>query len=172
MDQLPTFSTGLRVLAVLATGALAACLSGEARSPEGEAAVLPAERSLPEAAPSSASDGSVKLLAEGVRSSGGRFHVTYQSDPDPIPVNDLFELELAVWKLPVGEQASGLLLQADADMPAHGHGMNTRPKVESLDAGAYRVRGMLFHMPGEWEIYVDITAAGVTERVTFPVLVE
>ena len=58
----------------------------------------------------------------------------------------------------------GLTIKIDAAMPEHSHGMNVAPKLESSADGSYTARGLLFHMPGRWELYFDITRAGVTER--------
>lgn len=51
---------------------------------------------------------------------------------------------------------AGVLVDVDADMPAHGHGINTDPEFEQLEDGRYRVDGMLLHMPGAWELYFDV----------------
>ncbi len=54
-------------------------------------------------------------------------------------------------------------LMVDAIMPAHQHGMNYTPTVINLGEGAFRVDGMLFHMPGVWEIQMDLyDQTGVT----------
>lgn len=55
-------------------------------------------------------------------------------------------------------------LSVDAAMPHHGHGMNVRPKVEALGGGRFRVTGLLFHMPGRWELMFDRTRNGLLER--------
>ena len=55
----------------------------------------------------------------------------------------------------------------DAAMPSHGHGMNTRPRVQRNADGTHTARGLLFHMAGHWELYFDITAGDVTERAQF-----
>lgn len=60
----------------------------------------------------------------------------------------------------------------DADMPSHGHGMHTKPETVAEGGHRYRVKGMLFHMAGEWSISVTITAGRTVERAWFPVLVE
>jgi len=64
-------------------------------------------------------------------------------------------------------------------MPEHHHGMTLKPLVSAIDGpllqdlppghgargdGRFEVRGMLFHMPGRWEIQFDITHGAVTER--------
>jgi cytochrome c peroxidase len=43
-------------------------------------------------------------------------------------------------------------LKVDAHMPAHRHGMNYAPKVTALGPGRWRAEGLLFHMPGKWEL--------------------
>ena len=42
--------------------------------------------------------------------------------------------------------------------------MNTIPNVRLNDDGTFAVSEMLFHMPGFWELYFDITEGAVTER--------
>lgn len=97
----------------------------------------------------------------------GGFRVTRRTDPSPIPLNALYELEIVVEDA-AGGDAGAIEVAVDADMPAHGHGMNTAPEVEALGDGRYRVRGMQFHMPGYWETWIDVTRDGITERATFP----
>lgn len=54
-------------------------------------------------------------------------------------------------------------LVVDAVMPAHQHSMNYTPTVVELGEGAFRVEGMLFHMPGVWEIQMELhDATGIT----------
>lgn len=45
--------------------------------------------------------------------------------------------------------------QVDARMPAHNHGMNYRPAVAELDNGLLQASGLMFHMPGLWQVEVD-----------------
>ena len=51
-------------------------------------------------------------------------------------------------------------MRADAIMPAHQHGMNYTPKVTALGDGTFRVDDMLFHMPGLWELQIDVDING------------
>jgi hypothetical protein len=55
-------------------------------------------------------------------------------------------------------------LAVDASMPEHQHGMTRRPIVKRTENGGFRVEGLLFHMPGRWELYFDVTRAAITER--------
>ena len=43
----------------------------------------------------------------------------------------------------------------DAVMPDHQHGMNYAPTVTDLGDGRYRFDGLVFHMPGTWELRLE-----------------
>jgi hypothetical protein len=58
-------------------------------------------------------------------------------------------------------------LRVDADMPAHGHGMNVAPTLTE-ENGWVEATPLLFHMPGAWELYVDRTEGALTERAQVP----
>jgi hypothetical protein len=82
---------------------------------------------------------------------------------------------LAISVHPSGDHAraaSDTSVAVDARMPAHNHGMNLQPRVTAVGDGAFRAEGLLFHMPGTWELYVDVTRAAEMERATFVVNVE
>ena len=55
-------------------------------------------------------------------------------------------------------------IRLDAVMPAHKHGMNYRPEIKPVADNIYRGTGMFFHMPGEWQISVDLVSGGKTRR--------
>ena len=96
---------------------------------------------------------------------GGSFRVEYETDPDPIPLSDEFTMRTRITD-PDGrwiEDASVVVL---ADMPAHGHGMNTMPTTDYDGEGWYVTEGMLFHMPGDWRIIIDVTSDGILETST------
>lgn len=97
----------------------------------------------------------------------------YQPEPSPIPLNRLFRLRLRVLNNDRERgPAAGVTVEVDAAMPEHGHGMNTRPQVIREGGGVYLADGLLFHMPGYWELYVDVARGGVTERTQFEVVLE
>lgn len=98
------------------------------------------------------------------------YHLVATPTPNPIPLNEAFVYDVEVH--PIQGDADGLALAFDAVMPDHGHGMNTLPEVEATGAGTFRVEGLLFHMPGDWEIHIDVTRDETTERATFPVHVD
>ncbi len=100
----------------------------------------------------------------------GNFTVTVQPEGGVIAKGRHFTLDVA---LEPGQGAAAVTAVAvDADMPAHRHGMNTKPQVTSAGEHRYRAAGMLFHMRGEWVISVEVTAGGAVERASFPVAAE
>lgn len=91
-------------------------------------------------------------------SESGLYRVGYTSELDPITIN-----EIHAWTLHVetadGEPVANADIEISGGMPAHNHGLPTRPQVtEYLGHGDYRVEGMRFHMRGQWEISVMISA--------------
>lgn len=82
------------------------------------------------------------------------------------PLNEHFSMQVKVSGIAPDQ------VVADADMPAHGHGMLSTPVTKSLGDGLYQVDGMLLHMPGEWVIFVEVTRDGVTERTEHPLTLD
>ena len=58
------------------------------------------------------------------------------------------------------------LVGVDATMPEHKHGMNYATTIRSDGYGRYRVDGLLFHMPGSWEVAFDGRSGGEIQRLT------
>jgi hypothetical protein len=98
------------------------------------------------------------------------YQLRWRSEPERIEFGEHFEVFVQVSRSD-GEpmQAS---LRFDARMPEHGHGMNREPEIESQGPGEFRVSGLLFHMPGYWELYFDWTRAAITERAQVSVDVD
>ena len=98
-----------------------------------------------------------------VVSNGGTYTVAFETSPASIPMNEPFTVVFKVSPRS-GGVAEGAKVEIDARMPAHGHGMNRAPKLSKMPDGSTRAEGMLFHMPGHWEMYFDITQGGRSER--------
>lgn len=103
--------------------------------------------------------------ARELASNGGSYLLRILGSVEPLPENE--EFALSVWVFdparpdePLGDVA----LAADAGMPEHGHGMNRVPRVARRADGGFQVEGMLFHMGGSWELYLDVTRGAITER--------
>jgi len=106
-------------------------------------------------------------------SNDGAWRVKYLTDPDPIPLNEPFAVEVAVFAAEdTSRPAEGIALALDAAMPQHRHGMLRIPRVEARPDGTYAVSGVLFHMPGYWELYLDVTRGAVTERTQFAIEID
>ncbi len=111
-------------------------------------------------------------VVRAVTTLGGDYRVEYVPGPDPIPLNEPFGLTLTVTDTRGDALPGSPEVRVDGWMPGHGHGMNTTPEVLAVDEKTYAVEGMLFHMPGDWEIYVDVVTGGTAKRAVFPVQLE
>jgi hypothetical protein len=101
---------------------------------------------------------------------GKGYVVAFRTAPDPIAVGEHFALDFAVCPRAQGEAPRSV--RVDASMPEHRHGMNYRPVVTAPSAGAYRADGLMFHMPGRWDLVFDIAGSGGTERLTGTMRIE
>jgi hypothetical protein len=105
------------------------------------------------------------------RSTDGAWDVAWKFDGGKPPLRDPFGMDVRVTAVAGGAPFEGTL-RADAAMPQHGHGMNVAPTMKQVAPGAYRVDGMLFHMPGYWELYFDLSREGIMERAQGAVTLE
>jgi hypothetical protein len=104
------------------------------------------------------------LLDKTIVSDGGTFKLHVRTQPNPLPHNELFELLVDVQLQRELDDPNPLWLNVNATMPGHGHGMNTHGRIEMQEGGRFIVRGMLFHMDGEWELVFDIAKGAVREQ--------
>jgi hypothetical protein len=107
-------------------------------------------------------------------SSAGMFTAAWRVvDRVAIPDNEPFELDVRLFEhADVDTPMTGAEVVVSGWMPDHGHGMNRRPLAAEVAPGRYRVRGMLFHMSGSWQLFIDVIQGGVSERAQFDVQVE
>ncbi|MHB8883447.1 MAG: FixH family protein [Thermodesulfovibrionales bacterium] len=100
-------------------------------------------------------------------SGAGIFKVSYVSEPAVVPVNQIHS-----WKLKV-ETAEGIAVKdaeitVEGDMPEHGHGLPTQPKMtQSSGDGTYLIEGIKFSMPGWWVMKFQVKAGNASDAVTF-----
>ena len=97
---------------------------------------------------------------EGTRLESQRFVVAFK--PEPISVAKHFALEIAVCSKSSVVPES---IKVDAHMPEHRHGMNYAPEVKAIGPGRWRAEGLMFHMPGKWELVFEVRAAGKSDRI-------
>lgn len=107
---------------------------------------------------------------------GKKFWVKYTPRTNPIPFQELFELELEVLD-PADKTtpiAGAKLDQVRAVMPAHKHGMKVKPLVTELAPGKFLVEGMRFHMRGKgddglWVLEAVINHEGEIDQTSFDI---
>lgn len=92
-----------------------------------------------------------------------RYVVAYRPVPAPIAIGEFFALEIAACGRQGAAPPDGL--SVDARMPAHRHGMNYRPTVTREAPGRFRAEGLMLHMPGEWELVLELAGGGRRERL-------
>ena len=107
------------------------------------------------------------------RSSDNRvFEVSYSPSTGAVPVNQMHQWTLHV-ETTDGQLVENADITVDGDMPQHGHGLPTRPRVTKyLGNGDYLVEGMKFQMGGWWLMDFTITADGKTDAVHFNMMLE
>ena len=95
---------------------------------------------------------------------GARYTVVFKTVPQPVKVGTHFAVDFAVCPRALADVPSAV--RVDANMPAHRHGMNYRPVVTAKSSELFRAEGLLFHMPGRWDLTFDVDGGGRTERLT------
>jgi hypothetical protein len=98
-------------------------------------------------------------LGAGVRRiDTAQLQLAYKLLPEPVPVGRHFAIEVVL--CPLGGAGLPAELRVDAGMPEHKHGMNYRPSIAAQGPGRYRAEGLMFHMPGRWELVFELHRAG------------
>lgn len=100
-----------------------------------------------------------------VTSNGGRY-VLHVTEPEGGFVRGkalAFEVRVARAGDPAAN-VPGLGLVVDADMPEHLHGTNRIPRIERRADGTFLVENLYLHMPGWWELFLDVVESPWTER--------
>jgi hypothetical protein len=119
------------------------------------------------ASSASASCAPLREFAAHGRVESGDVVVAFRTVPAPIEIGRHFSVEAIVCANP---PARGL--RVDAQMPEHRHGMNYRARVSAAGDGRYLAEGLLFHMPGRWQLLFDVEREGRTERLATELVLE
>ena len=104
---------------------------------------------------------------QGTRLESPRYVLVYRTGEVSVAKHFRVDVEACAKSGPPPES-----LKVDATMPEHKHGMNYRPTIVSLGDGRYRVDGMVFHMPGTWELAIDVRAGEESERLSHELVVK
>jgi hypothetical protein len=94
--------------------------------------------------------------------------VVFRTVPPVIEIGRHFAVDALV----CGDGTAPVLTRVDATMPEHRHGMNYRPTLAAKGGGRYLAEGLMFHMPGRWELTFDVERAGRRTRLTTDVVLE
>ncbi len=94
--------------------------------------------------------------------------VTYSTPDGPVEINRMHSWVLHV-ATAEGEPVTGAQIEVDGGMPAHNHGLPTRPRItREIGDGDYQLDGVRFHLGGYWEIVVSVTTDAGTETIVIP----
>ena len=97
-----------------------------------------------------------------VESALGEFQGVFAHDPvSPQTGEATLDMELTDAS---GAAVAGADISVEPWMPAHGHGSPETPQVSETEAGRYQVTNIVYSMPGEWELRIDVDAGGTTDR--------
>lgn len=130
------------------------------------------------AAPDAAAGAELPMQRLTIVSNDGSYRLTIEPETGGIPRNRYFALNTTIEGVHDPIDPERVALSVSGGMPHHEHGLNTRPIVDIVDPSpvdrtpqtmSARVHGLLLHMPGRWELYFDITEAGMTERAQFTI---
>jgi hypothetical protein len=95
------------------------------------------------------------------------YRVTILPEGSTVPINEIHTWVLRV-QMPDGQPVADATITINGDMPEHGHGLPTEPKVTRyLGSGEYLIEGMKFQMPGAWVVDFAISAGGHNDTVKF-----
>ena len=105
-------------------------------------------------------------------SDNGLYRVSYTASNGTIPINQMHEWTLHVESAD-GTPVEDAAITVEGDMPQHGHGLPTSPRVtQYLGNGDYVVEGLKFQMAGWWLMDFTITANGQTDAVHFNMILK
>ncbi|GAB4483336.1 MAG: hypothetical protein OHK006_04020 [Thermodesulfovibrionales bacterium] len=95
------------------------------------------------------------------------FKASYTTDPAAIPVN-----KIHTWTLKIetadGKPVTDAEIAVSGDMPEHGHGLPTQPKMtKNLGNGSYLIEGVKFSMPGFWVMTFTVTSGGKEDKIVY-----
>ena len=103
--------------------------------------------------------------AGAARIVGDLWTAWWRSEPASIPVSAHFSIRFHLCGPPVDR------VRVRGWMPDHRHGMNYRPAV-TLNGLSGTADGLLFHMPGRWQLILDVRGPAGREKLTAETVLE
>lgn len=115
------------------------------------------------------------FAAEGfpmrVASESGRFDASFNPLVETLPLREIHRWSLKIFRND-GTEVQPQRLEIQGGMPRHGHGLPSAPRVSHyFGGGEYQIDGMLFNMPGMWQLKVELLddQGWDTAVINFPV---
>jgi hypothetical protein len=105
-----------------------------------------------------------------MRSENGSLWLELRSSPQP-PEQGTNHFEAFIVRSESYAPVTGLEIEVEPWMPAHGHGSPSEPSVEELGQGRYLIRDVAFNMAGEWELTIR-TRGPVEDRFVVELLID
>jgi hypothetical protein len=90
--------------------------------------------------------------------------VAFRTVPAKVAVGQHFSVQFAV--CPKRQGVVPEAVTVDAQMPEHRHGMNYKPSISKTGPSRYQAAGLMFHMPGRWDLEFEVRSSGVSEKLT------
>jgi len=109
-------------------------------------------------------------VAGGAHIESERYLLAFRTEPATPVVGSHFSVDFAVCAHP--GQPLPESVRVDGYMPDHRHGMNYRPTVKVLAGGRYLAEGLMFHMPGRWDLIFEVRGDGKTDRVAHRIVLD
>jgi len=97
------------------------------------------------------------------------YMIAFRPEPMRIEVGEPFAL---LFNVCTKDGNPAELVAVDAQMPDEKRGMSHKPTIVSAGDGRYRAEGMVFDMPGRWEIAMDVRAGEESERLTHEIILK
>jgi hypothetical protein len=91
-----------------------------------------------------------------VTSTDGALRVEIRTTPDQPPTRGTIEVEYRVHDA-TGKAVSGLALDVQPWMPAHGHGASVVPSITDEGDGRYVAKNVTLFMAGSWELRTTVS---------------
>lgn len=106
-----------------------------------------------------------------VMSDSGRYTVEIEKIDPEIPLRSLHSWVVR-FEHKTGSETKLLRIEIDGGMPRHGHGLPTEPKLtQYLGNGRYQIDGVLFNMPGLWQLQFRIQDSKGWDQAVFKLAV-
>lgn len=104
-----------------------------------------------------------------IPSEDGKYRVSLYSNHYPLPLGKIHSWTVHI-ETPDGKPLENAKIYIHGGMPAHRHGLPTKPRVKQyLGNGDYRIDGVKFSMAGRWEMRINIKETTRRDRAVYQI---